>query len=417
MRGFRNEVRRAGVFLTVCAGAGTLLFGALSGGLLEPEAATSFTVSPPNPAFGQTVQFRDTTTPPATTRFWDFGDGTGSTEPNPTKTFGEARQYSVTLFTDVGGVVTRGIIVSPENTLRFLAEPGFALSGFDVTLSALDQRTGRTGEGRALARTQEFGYFSIPALTANPLNPEVFVKVLDARAVNGEYWVFYGGLTDLEYTLTVRHNPTGRVKTFFKEGGSACGGFDTSGFSRTPTPTACPASSIPTPRPTPPPVAGAPVFSVPMIDLSKVTEVNPFGVLNLAGQPHPALELRTEDRTLDVRAVTAGQVVNRFFNPNEGDYEIHTRASGSPYLLVYDHVLEPLVNIGTIVAPGTVLGKIGHRGSTQGRTEIQVNRDGSPVLAFCPTFFGTPEFRRAHEDALARTGSCAALCSVDTAVP
>jgi PKD repeat protein len=382
------------------------------------EAATSFTVSPPNPAVGQTIQFRDTTAPPATSWNWDFADGTRATIPNPTKSFGEARQYNVSLFTNVGGVANRGIIVSPENTLRFLAEYGFAVSGFDVTLQAVDQRTGRAGEGKALARTHEFGYFSIPALTANPQNPEVFVKVLDARTVNGEYWVFYGGLTDLEYTLTVRHNPTGRVKTFFKEGGSACGGFDTSGFSRTPTPTACPASSIPTPRPTPPPVAGTPVFSVPMIDLSKVTQVNPFGALNLAGQPHPTLELRTEDRTLDVRAVTAGEVVNRFFNSNEGDYEIHTRASGSPYLIIYDHIRDPLVSVGSIVAPGTVLGKIGYRGSTQGRTEIQVNREpGSPVLAFCPTFFGTPEFRRAHEEALARTGSCAAVCSVDTATP
>ena len=122
------------------------------------------------------------------------------------------------LFTNSGGGANRVVIVSPENVLRFLAEPGFAASGFDVTLAAVDQRTGRTGEGRALGRSREFGYFSIPALTGNPDNPEVFVKVLDARTVNGEYWVFYGGLTDLEYTLTVRHNPTARVKNFFKEG-------------------------------------------------------------------------------------------------------------------------------------------------------------------------------------------------------
>ena len=94
-----------------------------------------------------------------------------------------------------------------------------------------------------------------------------------------------------------------------------------------------------------------------MIDLSKVTEVNPFGALNLAGMPHPTLELRTEDRTLDVSAVTAGTVVNRFFNPNEGDFEIHTRAAGSPYLIIYDHIRDPLVDIGSIVSPGTILGK------------------------------------------------------------
>ncbi|MFN2385108.1 MAG: PKD domain-containing protein [Thermoanaerobaculia bacterium] len=416
----REETGRPGaaraLLLVVLCAAGTAALASLARGRADVGAATTFDVFPPNPSVGQPVRFRDTTTPPASTWNWDFGDGTRATEPSPTKIFPTARQYNVTLFTNSGGASTRGIIVSPENILRFHAESGFAASGFDVTLAAMDQRTGRTGEGRALGRSREFGYFSIPALTGNPDNPEVFVKVLDARTVNGEYWVFYGGLTDLEYTLTVRHNPTGRVKAFFKQGGSACGGFDTSGFSRTPTPTAC--AAVPTPLPTPPPAAGTPVFSVPMIDLSKVTEVNPFGAVSLGGQLHPALELRTEDRTLDVSAVTAGTVVNRFFNPNEGDFEMHTRAAGSPYLVIYDHIRDPLVDIGSIVSPGTLLGKIGYRGSTQGRVEIQVNREpGSPVLAFCPTFFGTPEFRRAHEEALARTGSCAPLCSVATATP
>lgn len=418
--GMREDRGRPGpgraLLLVVLCAAGTATLASLARGRADVGAATSFDVFPPNPSVGQPVRFRDTTTPPATFWNWDFADGTRSMEQHPTKSFSAARSYSVGLFTNSGGGANRVVNVSPENVLRFLAEPGFAASGFDVTLAAVDQRTGRTGEGRALGRSREFGYFSIPALTGNPDNPEVFVKVLDARTVNGEYWVFYGGLTDLEYTLTVRHNPTARLKTFFKEGGSACGGFDTSGFSRTPTPTAC--ATVPTPLPTPPPAGGTPVFSVPMIDLSKVTEVNPFGSLNFAGMPHPTLELRTEDRTLDVSAVTAGTVVNRFFNPNEGDFEMHTRAAGSPYLVIYDHIRDPLVDVGSIVSPGTILGKIGFRGSTQGRVEIQVNREpGSPVLAFCPTFFGTPEFRRAHEEAILRTGSCAPICSVATAAP
>jgi heme/copper-type cytochrome/quinol oxidase subunit 2 len=58
-------------------------------------------------------------------------------------------------------------------------------------------------------------------------------------------------LTDLDVTLTVRENPTGIVKTYRKEPGSACGGFDTSGFTSggsaaTPTPPGA------TPTPTPP---------------------------------------------------------------------------------------------------------------------------------------------------------------------
>ena len=54
--------------------------------------------------------------------------------------------------------------------------------------------------------------------------------MLDGTAINGRYWVFYGGLTDLEYTLTVTESGTGRVRTYTKPAGSACGGFDTEGF-------------------------------------------------------------------------------------------------------------------------------------------------------------------------------------------
>lgn len=54
------------------------------------EAAAAFTISPPNPAVGQLVQFRDTTTPPAVTWLWDFGDGTRSSLPNPTHVYSAA---------------------------------------------------------------------------------------------------------------------------------------------------------------------------------------------------------------------------------------------------------------------------------------------------------------------------------------
>jgi hypothetical protein len=101
---------------------------------------------------------------------------------------------------------------------------------FLVSLSARDQRTGRTGVGLALPISDIFGYFSIPDITANPQNPEVFVKILDGRVINGSYWVFYSGLTDLEYTITIREADTGRVRTYVKPAGSACGGFDTGAF-------------------------------------------------------------------------------------------------------------------------------------------------------------------------------------------
>lgn len=46
-------------------------------------------------------------------------------------------------------------------------------------------------------------------------NWEVLVKVLDGCGVNNHYWVFFGALTDVEYTLTVADTQTGQVKVYF----------------------------------------------------------------------------------------------------------------------------------------------------------------------------------------------------------
>lgn len=102
---------------------------------------------------------------------------------------------------------------------------------FTITLSARDPRTNATGTGLAIPQNDIFGFFSIPTLTGNSSNPEVFIKIIDGRALNNSYWVFYNGLTDLEYTLTVRENATGRTKTYIKHAGNTeCGAQDTSAF-------------------------------------------------------------------------------------------------------------------------------------------------------------------------------------------
>jgi hypothetical protein len=101
---------------------------------------------------------------------------------------------------------------------------------FLVRLTARDPRTGRVSGGLAVPLGDLAGYFSVPDLTMSPETPEVLVKVVDGRAINGSYWIFHATLTDLEYTLTVTEDATGRVKIYSKEAGSACGGFDTSAF-------------------------------------------------------------------------------------------------------------------------------------------------------------------------------------------
>lgn len=125
--------------------------------------------------------------------------------------------------TNGGGVFE--LALPPADTLSLqTAHP------FDVRLSARDQRTGRVAPGLPIPQNDVFGFFSLPGLTGDPGNPEVFVKILDGTSFNGEYWVFYSGLTDLEYTLTVTERATGKVKTYVKPAGSPAGGFDTSAF-------------------------------------------------------------------------------------------------------------------------------------------------------------------------------------------
>ena len=59
--------------------------------------------------------------------------------------------------------------------------------------------SGRQGVGSPVAIDDASGFFWF--FTTN--NPEVFVKVLDACALNNRYWVFAGGLTNLGVQITI----------------------------------------------------------------------------------------------------------------------------------------------------------------------------------------------------------------------
>lgn len=68
-----------------------------------------------------------------------------------------------------------------------------------------------SGSGMAVPLTADTGYFWF----FNAANVELVVKVLDARVINGKFWVFYGALSDVEYTILVTDTQTGRSKTYF----------------------------------------------------------------------------------------------------------------------------------------------------------------------------------------------------------
>ncbi|HYX21688.1 MAG TPA: hypothetical protein VFA98_12660, partial [Thermoanaerobaculia bacterium] len=53
-------------------------------------------------------------------------------------------------------------------------------------------------------------------------NLELVVKILDGSGVNGDYWVFYGALSNLEYIITVTDTETGIIQSYRNAGGSFC---------------------------------------------------------------------------------------------------------------------------------------------------------------------------------------------------
>ena len=68
----------------------------------------------------------------------------------------------------------------------------------------------RTGDGMAELLTKDTGYFYF----FNETNVELVLKILDGRTINGNFWVFYGALSNVEYTIRVTDTETGFVKTF-----------------------------------------------------------------------------------------------------------------------------------------------------------------------------------------------------------
>ncbi len=83
-----------------------------------------------------------------------------------------------------------------------------------------------TGVGGAIAGTDKSGYFWF----FNSTNVELVVKMLDGRPVNGNYWLFYGALSNVEYTLRVTDTETGAARTYFNPRGEICGQADTAAF-------------------------------------------------------------------------------------------------------------------------------------------------------------------------------------------
>lgn len=98
-----------------------------------------------------------------------------------------------------------------------------------VTLRAGE--SGPSAAGSASRVTDRYGVFTAPSLTNDPDNPELLVKILDGRAINGRWWIFFGSLTGFDYEVTIRDSFFKREKTYTRADIAANGGLDLDTFS------------------------------------------------------------------------------------------------------------------------------------------------------------------------------------------
>ena len=118
------------------------------------------------------------------------------------------------------GADTAGASCVPDANTHCLAGGRFQVS------VAWQDFQGNEGVGQALPLTSDTGMFWF----FHPANIELVVKVLDARTVNGHFWVFYGALSNVAYTIEVVDTATGAVRTYENPSGQFASRGDTAAF-------------------------------------------------------------------------------------------------------------------------------------------------------------------------------------------
>ena len=69
---------------------------------------------------------------------------------------------------------------------------------------------GNTGTARAGTLTDDTGYFWF----FNEANVEIVVKAIDGAAYNGQFWIYFGALSNVEYTIRVTDTVTDAVREY-----------------------------------------------------------------------------------------------------------------------------------------------------------------------------------------------------------
>lgn len=124
-----------------------------------------------------------------------------------------------------------GLEVEPITTLIEgacrVGEQSLCLLGrFRVYIHWRDPWRNLEGEAQAVTGTDSSGFFWFFTLD----NFEVMIKMIDGRTLNGHFWVYAGGLSNLEYTITLLDTATGRTRVYRNPAGTIDGFSDAWAF-------------------------------------------------------------------------------------------------------------------------------------------------------------------------------------------
>ena len=162
---------------------------------------------------------------------------------------GTAQPVDVSFFTFASDVVI-GPLTAGTHTLRIKADSGNAVAETDETdneytrtftvagggtspcvpgattlclnsnrfkVTVVWASTTASGTASAVSLTSDTGYLWFFSSS----NVEVVIKVVDGRSFNSRFWVFVGGLTNVNVVITVTDTQTGAVKTYTNPQGVA----------------------------------------------------------------------------------------------------------------------------------------------------------------------------------------------------
>ncbi len=154
----------------------------------------------------------------------------GLAQPNQITSFGAFTDipgnYEIALFSDPSSVAKVGsylfAVACDVSCVSDVASLCLLDKRFRVQVAWRNQFDGTQGFGRALPQTDFTGFFSF----GDPANIELLIKVLD---FGGTFKVFYGELTNLQFSLAVTDMISGNTKTYNNTPGD-CGGIDQQAF-------------------------------------------------------------------------------------------------------------------------------------------------------------------------------------------